>query len=167
MESSQQHFENQQPGSAGFSDIKRLKNNGAASVVELREFLGQLKGRSPQEVMGVVAQSSLIQGITTATIVSAVLLVMFTVVPYAIYGGRAAATQSEPAAPIADVSTNANSQQTPLNTESISPQKIAAGKGQTDLQQAAKAMGIDKAAEADPDKNPLDSKLDNLLDGIE
>ena len=36
-------------------DVQSVKRNGAASLEELREFIGSLKGRKPQEVMGEVA----------------------------------------------------------------------------------------------------------------
>ena len=35
--------------------------NGSASLAELREFLGTLQGSSPQEVIGIVSTSLLVQ----------------------------------------------------------------------------------------------------------
>ncbi len=167
MESSKEHFEKQQPVMGGFSDVKRVKQSGAASVAELREFLGKLKGRSPQEVMGIVAQSSLVKGITTATIGCVVLLLAFTVLPYLWYGGPASAGTPDTAT--ASVAVAAPATDTDTAPPEVTPETNATADtpGEADLARAAKAMGIDKTSEADPDKNPLDTKLDSLLDGIE
>ncbi len=167
MESSKEHFEKQQPAMGGFSDIKRVKQSSAASVAELREFLGQLKGRSPQEVMGVVAQSSLVKGIATATIATAVILLLGTVVPYALYGGPAAAQAAD--------QNNTTSASVPSATDNADAAAVNQNettaddtdKNTPDLERAARAMGIAQTKSADPETNPLDNKLDNLLDGIE
>ena len=41
----------QQPGGI-LGDVQSVKRNGAASLTELREFIGALKGRKPQDVIG-------------------------------------------------------------------------------------------------------------------
>ena len=165
MESSKQHFEQQQPAVAGaFSNLKHLRKNTSASAAELREFLGQLKGRSPQQVMGVVAHSSLVQGVTTATIASGVLLLVFTIVPYALSGGPAAAEpkKTTPVAAAVAETTAATAVVEPAATAGKSSQKSK----EPDLKRAADAMGIGDSALADAKTLPLDSKLDQLLDGI-
>lgn len=166
MDSTKDHFEQKQPVAPG-SVVKaqQLRGHSSATAAELREFLGQLKGRSPQEVMGIVAQSSLFRGITTATIACAVLLVIFTVGPYVIYGGpnaqipqKTVATSVVPADSDADAAADQSTETAPTEQDDST---------KPDLAKAAQAMGIGETAEAAPDKNPLDSKLDNLLDGIE
>lgn len=163
MESSKQHFEQQQPAVAGaFGNIKRLRTHTAASAAELREFLGQLKGRSPQEVMGVVAQSSLIHGITRASMACGVLLVVFTIIPYAMSGGKSSDVSKKTpvvAAPVPETAA-VSAVVEPAAGESAQKSK------DTDLKRAADAMGIGDSAPADAKTNPLDSKLDKLLDGI-
>ena len=167
MESSKEHFERQQPAIGGFSDMKRVKESSAASVAELREFLGQLKGRSPQEVMGVVAQSSLVQGIMTATIATGVILLLGTVIPYAWFGGPDAAQAAEGNdTTSAAVSSEPSSSDAGDVVDNEAPAD-ATDSNAPDLERAAKAMGIDQTKSADPETNPLDNKLDNLLDGIE
>lgn len=164
MESSKQHFEQQQPAVAGaVGNMKRLRTHTAASAAELREFLGQLKGRSPQEVMGIVAQSSLVHGITRASIACGVLLVVCTIIPYAMSGGKSSdAAKKQPALGTPVAATAAVSAVVePAASESVQKSKDA------DLERAANAMGIGDSAPADAKTNPLDSKLDKLLDGIE
>ena len=81
MEPIRNHFEQQQAPVAGIAkDLRRLKTDGSASAEELRQFISQLRGRSPQEVMGVVAQSDLFRSILLAAAGCAVLLVALTVI---------------------------------------------------------------------------------------
>lgn len=168
MDSSREHFESQQPAVGGLSNMKTVQKNTAASVAELREFLGQLKGRSPQEVMGIVAQSSLVQGIGTALVGTCLLLIVFTVGPYLMYGPPeaqavdAANTLAEATQQESDDSSPDSASDTTKDADTAAPTS-----SEPDVERAAQAMGIDEVKDADPDKNPLDSKLDQLLDGIE
>ncbi len=160
-----EYLEQQQPRTVGIAgDLKRLKADSGATATELREFLSHLKGRSPQEVMGVVAESNLFRSILTATAGCVVLLVVFTIVPYAL-SSRSASVSEKPAAAAV---TPTNEAPTAAAQAAASPAESAAAvPGEPDLERAAKAMGIGGTAEADPNTNPLDSKLDKLLDGIE
>jgi hypothetical protein len=161
MDSTKDHFDQQQPMSPGAAaKAQQLRGHSSATAAELREFLGQLKGRSPQEVMGIVAQSSLFRGITTATIACGVLMLVFTIGPYIIYGGPSARARQNAVAVTVQPATNDTPAKQSTDTAPNDPVK-------PDLAKAAQAMGIGETAEAAPDKNPLDSKLDNLLDGIE
>lgn len=158
------HFEQQQAPVAGIAkDLHRLKADGAASAEELRQFIGQLRGRSPQEVMGVVAQSDLFRSILLAGFGCAVLLIALTIIPYALRdqstptatAKQPAANDAAPTAPAADAAA------------ATAPDAAAATAGQPDLQRAADAMGIGDAAPPNSDTKPLDDKLDKLLDGID
>lgn len=64
-------------------DMDVLSSGGKATAEELREFMQQMKGRNPQEVLGIVAQSGLFQGILMATLGTVAFLFLFTVGPYA------------------------------------------------------------------------------------
>ena len=46
------------------ADLRELKTNSSATVQELQEFLSQLRGKSPQEMLGVVASSQLFRAST-------------------------------------------------------------------------------------------------------
>ena len=50
-------------------DIRRLTVHGAATVGELREFLTKMKGKSPQEIIGAIAQSRLFSGLVWSTLI--------------------------------------------------------------------------------------------------
>lgn len=141
------------PGIVG--DFHRLKTNGAATVAEIREFLAQTKGRSPQEVMGMVAGSNLIWSTLIATAATLVFMALFTVGPYAVGKLLPEKKVAAPAKPA------------PAKTPEPAPvESTAADKPvKTDKDKAISAMQMDEAKNADPNKNPLeDSKeLEDLL----
>jgi hypothetical protein len=147
-------------GSEPRGELGRLKVDSSATMEELREFLGQMHGRSTQEVLGLVAQSGLASGIVTATVGCAVLLVVFTVGPYLFYGGEEAKAKEAAAA--------AATAETESETDSTA---TAEGEGEgealTDQEKAAKAMGIGETKVLDPNKAPMNDPLDNLLEGVD
>jgi len=167
MKPTRDHFEQQQAPVAGIAkDLRRLKTEGAASAAELRQFIGQLQGRSPQEVMGAVAQSNLVRSIVLATFGCAALLVVLTVIPYALRDSAGTQATAKPnttssAAPASEAAGESAA------TEQPAPDVAANSEAQPDLKKAADAMGIGDAAPPDSDATPLDDKLDKLLDGID
>lgn len=152
-----------------FKDVKRLRSDGTASVEELRAFLGELKGRSPQEMLGIMAESGLVRGMVSATIATVALLFVFTIGPWA-YGELAGepeqaktATRPEPADSAAaktpvDLATQAASAAASVGDPGSTPPAPA---GQPDLGAASKALGISEAKTGEPN---LDSLLDKKLD---
>ncbi len=153
-----------------FKDVKRLQTDGAASVDELREFLGGLKGKSPQEMLGIMAESGLVKGLVQATIGTVAVLFVFTIGPWA-YGELAGSpAQPETVARPAPV-------QQPDPDEAVDPAARAAAaaaavpdsgatskavaKRQPDLGAATKALGIGDTKKGEPD---LDALLNKKLD---
>ena len=129
-------------------DLENIKQNGSASLVELKQFLSRLQGRSPQEVVGLVSTSLLVQSMIIATLASLAIMVVFTVGPYVMYGPpqvKQAKASPGKAAPVA----------APAKTEE-------AAKPEGNEGRFKKALGVDETKTADPNKNPLD--IDNLLD---
>ncbi len=56
------------PLASGFSrEVSRLKGNTSVTAGELRAFMGELRGRSPKEMLGAIAQSTLVQGLVVST----------------------------------------------------------------------------------------------------
>lgn len=142
-------------------DMENIKQNGAASLDELKEFLGNLQGRSPQEVVGIVSASMLIQSMVISTIGALAVLAIFTVGPYLVYG---APKEKKLATPPPAAPAPAESAAQPAATGST------AKSGELTTEDKSKAMskmGIDETKTSDPDKNPLDNKtFDNLLDNV-
>lgn len=143
------------------SEMQSLKENGAASVAEMRAFLKSLKSRNPQEVIGIVSSNLLAQSLGIACAATAIFMFVFTVGPYLIYGPPVA--KAKPAKPAA---------QSAATGGNPSPAEGAAGtgtttSGQPNAEQAAQVMGLEETKSADPTKNPLDKPdIDKLLDGL-
>jgi hypothetical protein len=145
-------------------DFRNLRTHGAASLEELKEFLGTLRGKSPQEVIGIVSSSMLIQSVALATGITFVTMVVFTVGPYLIWGPPKAKPAEAPAA----AATPAVTPAAPAATAAKTPgeeKKKSSGPSEEDTAKATKAMGMDEVKSADPKANPREKELDNILDG--
>ena len=77
------------------ADLRELRGNSQATVRELQEFLRQLKGRSPQEMLGVVASSQLARSLVQATVIVAAAILVFTAIPY-FFGNKEQAAATPP-----------------------------------------------------------------------
>jgi len=146
------------------ADIRSVKHNGAASITELREFIGSLKGRKPQEAMEIASNNGLIRGLVISTIGFLVVLLVFTAIPFFLHEDEVVTQQG-----ITPTSENA------LDTQKSNSAADAGTQGGTDSSQTPSAQGaelldklqIGETKTADPDANPLDSQFNDLLDGIE
>ena len=141
------------------TDFRNLKEHGGASLGELKEFLTTLRGRSPQEVIGIVKTSLLIQSLAIATVATIAFLFVFTVAPYVIWGPPVAQkpkkfqpVATQPAAPAPTIGAKAEA-------------KPEGAPSNEDAAKAVKAMGMDETKGADPKTNPLEKDFDKLLDG--
>lgn len=145
------------------SELRGLKQNGAASAAELREFLKTLKARNPQEVIGIVSSSLLIQSLGMSCVITVIFMAIFTAGPYFIYGPpKPKAATPKPAA----AQNNRPSPEAGAPTENPSSTGTPST-GAPDAEKASKVMGLDEAKAADPKKNPLDKpEIDKLLDGL-
>ena len=153
--------DNPKPPTGIAGDMKRLHGDASATAAELREFVATLKGRSPQEVLGAIGESSLFQGIVQATVATLVVLVAFTIGPY-LWAGPADAAIETAATPTV-ATPDAGTDPAAGETADAATGDVSA----TDAARAAQAMGIDETRPADPKVNPLDKNLDTLLDGLE
>jgi len=138
-------------------DLNRLKSDGSASVAEVRDFVRQMRGKSPTEVLGSVAQSNLTHGVTVATIATVVLMFVFTAGPYLVYGTTAAKKPAAPAAAAEPAKPAAGEAPAAAVAESTPEEPKEPSK------KAADILGVNETKEAAPDKNPLEDKGDDLL----
>jgi hypothetical protein len=163
MDQTREQLEQKVEPSTG--DMQRLKSDASASVDELREFVAGLKGRSPQEVLGIVTGNSLFQGVIQATVLCVVVVAAATVGPWFLASEDTATVQ----AAAADTDAPADTAEAPA--DDAADTAVAAtgdtGTGVVDPASAATAMGIDEVKTADPNANPLDANLDNLLDALD
>lgn len=169
MDETRKQLEQPPATSTGLAaDMKRMKSDASSTAEEVRDFIANLKGRSPQEVLGAVSESGLVQATIQATFGCMVVLVICTVAPWALNSDEAAAVaaEAETAAAPPEVSEDTTAEP---STETASPDSSAGGDGseETDTARAAAAMKIDETVITDPKSNPLDGNLDKLLDGLD
>ena len=149
------------PGGSGIGrDLRSVRDNGTASLHELREFITQLKGRRPQEVMGIVTGNGLVQGVMISTASFVVLLLLFTAIPFFMPGKE----------PVADKATapaaKAEATQSTGQTQADNKEQEQAG-AKTAGENVSNALGIGETKASSLEENPLENKLDNLLDDVE
>ncbi|MFM7072242.1 MAG: hypothetical protein ACKO38_10675 [Planctomycetota bacterium] len=172
--------------------MSSLKESGAATVDELRQFLDTMRGKSAKEVLGKIAESGLIKAVVQATVASFVLIGVFTVGPYVMQGKKEASSSTAAGKTGAEKSADGKSADSAADGKSAAasvaggPAGAAnastagdAGAGGSaasgdnasggpggDLERAAKMMGVGDTKAADPKANPRERDLDNLLDKI-
>jgi len=157
MKRSQEHLT--EPPARG---LGRLQHDTAATAAELREFLGQMRGKSPQEVMGTIAGNSLIRStlLATALILSSLLLgstVTYFVTPEKTKTVKAKADSAGQAKAEAKSVDGKDSVKSDASADA-SEQTITSGDKTLDT------LGVGETKIAAPDKNPLEDKFDDLLD---
>jgi hypothetical protein len=133
-------------------DLKKIRRNTAASSHEIREFLAQMRGKSPQEMLGMLASSNLVKCTTQAGIGWLALIVVFTLGPW-IWGKINPETPKvmPPAPPAAATVPAVAAQAEPKPAEPTPPAK------------AAEKLGIGETKEAPANQNPLEKASDDLL----
>ena len=165
----------QTPMASPARDVRKLKKNSTAAAGELKEFLGRIQGKSPREMMGVMASSSLVQGLVQATVAMAVLVLVLTVVPYAwgefFSGGNAGApvvesTETQPAE-----SSGEGEEAKPDETAAADPNiAVPPDEMPADIGSPAKVidtLGVGETKEAPANVNPLEGAADDLLKGLD
>jgi hypothetical protein len=184
---------NSEPAPMG-RKLRRLGADVVASGDELREFLQQFRGKSPQEVLGLVASSGLVRATCMAAAGCVVLVAVFTVLPYA-WGrafGRAGSSAADVAAmdrssavPPGGASSSEGGRQPGVgdggSTQAGSgPAGAAASSATGAAGEVLDAAGqppppgseaiLDKlnidSEPVDPDVNPLEEANDDLLDDL-
>ena len=133
------------------ADLRELRDNSRATVGEIQAFLRELKGKSPQEMLGVVAQSGLFRSLVLSTglVVGGILL--FTAIPYFMGSDEKPAPVSEPPAPV----------EAPVGTPK--PVEPAPEPAPDPLSK----LGVGEELSAPPNTNPLENKGDDFLKDLE
>ena len=147
-------------------DIKSTKRNSTAVADELVHFMGELRGKSPAEMLGAFAQSTLVRSGIAATFILAAILLLTTAIPFAFKGGG--------------VTENITSQPTitPENTNSpatvpVTPEVAKSNTNEpsavipTEPKPVADTLGIRESKEGTPSEpNPFKT-TDDLLEDLE
>ncbi|MDG1671020.1 MAG: hypothetical protein P8M08_14390 [Akkermansiaceae bacterium] len=112
------------------ADLRELKSNTNATVQELQQFLRELKGKSPQEMLGVVASSQLFRSTIISVILVTIALFALTAIPYFLQGDEPAPTEvtavamPAPPAPAPTPVTPAPKPADPSTPDSLKPLKV-------------------------------------------
>ena len=137
------------------AEMRNLKNNSSATVDELRAFLAELKGRSPQEMLGMVAGNQLFKALVQSTVFLAVLVGVCTAVPYFMAVGEenpAEEMAEEEATPTAPI--DAPDPAEPVEATVPEPNPL-------------ETLGVGEEKQAPPDVNPLDNTTGGFLEELE
>ena len=162
----------QSPLASPAQDFRKLKANGSAAAQELTGWLAKMRGKSPVEVLGAVANSNLIRSFVQAAIGVAVFIFVFTVIPWTVSlirgdSGEAAVaeTVSEPTAEEAEEAGETPPDEgTPTEAEGT-PKGPDIDLGNQEA--IADQLGVGETKEAPANVNPLDGSVDDLLEGLE
>jgi predicted flap endonuclease-1-like 5' DNA nuclease len=150
-------------------DIHLARNGAKATAAELREFVREFRGRSPQEMLGLVAGSNLVQATILATVITVIFMAAFTVGPYfykkanpvAAKPAKAPAAAAPAPAPTASATAAAPVAATTAAT-AAAPLPVATGTGPA-TPDVLNTLGIGETKVSDPKKNPLEAGGDDLL----
>ncbi|MGC6467104.1 MAG: hypothetical protein ACON38_00265 [Akkermansiaceae bacterium] len=149
------------------ADFRELKANSSATVREIQEFLSQLKGKSPQEMLGVVASSQLFR----ATILSLILVTggifALTAVPYFLQEESSAEAESAATEPAKASESAPAKAPEPAPAPGPIPAKPTPGTTPPDTPPEISPLGVNEKLPAPPNKNPLEDKKEDFLKDLE
>ena len=152
------------PISSPMRDIRNMRRNISATAGEVKDFMGQLRGKSPREVLGIIASSSLIRSMMTAAIAVGILLVTFTIIPYAWSKVTGSDTTEETTSPEAEDEPGGEGSQAAAG-DTDEPEQPAGGTD-TPPPSAPEILGVGEEKQAPPNVNPLEGSTDNLFDDV-
>ena len=131
-------------------DLKNLKANSAATAGELRQFLREIRGQTPKEMLGSIAQSSLVRSVVISTVCICSLLLVFSGIAYGMRVMNPEDPKKEKSAVVPEMKP----------TPSTNAVVAGAPSGTNDV------LGINQSKKGKPkETNPFDTKGD-LLDDI-
>ena len=157
-----QGFENA-PMASISRDVKNIKKNTSTVADELNQFLVEIRGKSPTEMLGAFAKSNLVQSGITATFILLCILTITTIIPFVLNNNKTSKQNITIETSPSTSTTNAPKRAitTPIanSSETNKPVKTTS----KDAETVAKTLGIGESKEgAPPEPNPFDSTGDLL-----
>lgn len=149
-------------------DMQNIREGSQEVAKDLQDFLKNNQGKSPQEVLGSMAKSSLFHGILTATCLAAGVLILGSIGPYYYqqYLAQAPAEEAEPAEAAAEKETKQEESTEETKTASTKPPEENPEVSDEDKQKVVKQLGLEETKYASPDENPLENSADDLLNEL-
>lgn len=135
------------------AELRNLRNNSQATVDELKAFLAEMKGKSPQEMLGMVATNQLFRATIHSLILIGGLIAIFTVIPYLTREENPVETEPEVTENSAPADEPAVAEEEPIETPP-----------ETD---PLEKLGVGEEKQAPPEVNPLDGNTDSFLEELE
>ena len=135
------------------ADLRELKANSSATVQELQQFLGELKGKSPPEMLGIVASSQLIRAIILSVILVIVAIFALTAIPYFL-GNKETPDPEQP------IVTNSV-------TPAPEPKEAKPTPNQTKPAEPLAPLGVNEKKTAPANVNPLEDDGGSFLKDLE
>jgi hypothetical protein len=134
------------------ADLRELKGNSRATVQELQAFLRELKGKSPQGMLGVVAASQLARSLVLSSAIVGGSILLFTAIPYFFGDDEKAAPVPTAAAEPAPAPPPPVAEKPPVEDKKPDP---------------LSTLGVGEELTAPPNENPLENKGDDFLKDLE
>lgn len=165
-----------QPLSSVRQDMRNLSENSGATLAELETFLGQLRGKSPAEMLGVVAQSRLVGSTLLATLLVAGGIALFTVLPFVLNKVKpevktpvASATAPAPEATPSGAGepSNSGAKTVAASTDDTTGKPAAKPEDPPPADDLLDTLGIGETKTAPLSVNPLDGGNDDLFNELE
>ncbi|MDB4644615.1 hypothetical protein OAF37_01020 [Rubripirellula sp.] len=157
-----------------------MKMKSKPTANELRLLIAELKPRSPQEVMGSAASSSLMASMFTAAFTGIGILLGATFLTFALGLGPTNPSENARAADVEDNNTTSEatsedgnqtageSQTAPGVVADVQNDSVSVDPDSVDAtENAIEAMGIGESADPDSKPDSLENRLDKILDGLE
>ena len=135
------------------ADLRELKANSSATVQELQLFLRELKGKSPPEMLGIVASSQLIRAIVLSVILVIVAIFALTAIPY-FFGNKESPNPEQP------IVTN------PV-TPAAEPKQANPNPNQIKPAESLAPLGVNEKKNAPANVNPLEDDGGSFLKDLE
>ena len=135
------------------ADLREIKANSSATVQELQLFLRELKGKSPPEMLGIVASSQLIRAIILSVILVIVAIFALTAIPYFL-GNK---ETPDPEHPIVTNSV----------TPAPEPKEAKPTPNQTKPAEPLAPLGVNEKKTAPANVNPLEDDGGSFLKDLE
>ena len=147
-------------------DIKGIKRNSTAVADELVHFMGELRGKSPAEMLGAFSRSTLVRSGIAATFILTAILLLATAIPFALEGGGATENiTSQPTITLENTNSPATVPVTPEVAKSNTNEPSAVIP--TEPKPVADTLGIREAKEGTPSEpNPFET-TDDLIEDLE
>lgn len=138
------------------ADLRELKSNSRATVAELQDFLRQLKGKSPQEMLGMVAASQLFRSLIISTLLVAGTIFALTAIPYFM----APEEEQKPVAATPEPAAEPEDKPEPEPADPIPAEPVPEPN-------PLESLGVGEELPAPPNKNPLEDQGDDFLKDLE